>query len=386
MEKSYMQVMAEVARFDGGGDLRREKAAAAFDPSAMERTRPARGRGARPADSGIFGGPDDASVGGGGGAGGMGGSRAASAGAAALDVDWAGAAPRPTGRKHHVDAATRAALGPGLMPEPEEEEKKMPSKRHYERDLRFSSVDQTAAGAPLGSAAYQLGPGGDHSAKDWVSTSHAPYDDDRESVAPGGKPKGGGRRGAPRPGVPPGDVSRARMERARLAAGETASVAALAGVETVPRPHVGEAPDSSRVGPAHRSGLGSASVDSVTLGAGGETPGARYVGGLTRAGGNSLLSGIGAKIASRIEMPPDIDPEHALRMRNAAAKGAAPARPDRGISGYQGYRPAHAGVQSRDVGATMDEGLRSQYAVLSNYSSTMPGHTGYKPMDPAMMK
>lgn len=374
--------MAEVATFDAGGDLRAEKAPAVFDPSTMERARPARGRGARPKDQGIFGEPDakpDATTASAGGS--RGGDAALPPGA---EVDWAGAVVRPTGRRHHVDVAIKESLGPGLTPQVEEEKK--PTRKHFERDLRFASVDQTAAGAPLASAAYQLGPGGEHSAKEWVSTSAAPFDEDRESVVPGGKQKGGGRRSAPVPGLPPSDDHLAKMERARLAAGE-GGVAALAGMPALStrRGSDGGSLTSSRVGPAHRSGLHTGYSDPSTLGPGGDTPGARFVGGVARGrGGNSMLSNIGAKIASRVEFTPDIDPEVALRSRKAA-EGSAQA-PSRGVSGYTGYKPANPGVRSRDAGVVMEEGLRSQYAVLSNYSSTMPGHTGYKPMDPKHMK
>lgn len=51
-------------------------------------------------------------------------------------------------------------------------------RKHYERDIRFRSVDPDAEGQPLGVASYQFGPGGQHTAAVWKTQSQSLFDQD----------------------------------------------------------------------------------------------------------------------------------------------------------------------------------------------------------------
>lgn len=90
----------------------------------------------------------------------------------ALEVDWAGNPVHVKQRAGVDTAAARAHLSvteQGLLPSPEAGvQREFVGKKHYEGDIRFSSHASEGSGAPMGSAAYQVGPGAP-SAADWTS-------------------------------------------------------------------------------------------------------------------------------------------------------------------------------------------------------------------------
>lgn len=274
-----MQIRAMASEFDGGANYREEKKAAAYEPGQM----PAPGRRVRQPRAGR---------------------RAAPRRPMPANADWAGVVP-PTSNKKFVQApAKQEALGPGLQPVGEEQKMISQTRKHFEKDVRFKSVDPEAQGAPLGSAAYQLGPGGRHSAADWQSEARAQM----AQEAPEAKRKPGKKlfgEVGPEAALPGSDrAAAAALRRAR-------ELEIRGGAAAV----VGAAPGSA---PSRRP-----------------SGGARAIG--ARRGPNSLLSGIGAKIG------------YSSSVREAgqaaqAGRSVAP-RADHAIPGYQGHRPS----QTQDV-------------------------------------
>lgn len=268
MEPSYLQIRAMASEFDGGNNYREEKKAAVFEPAAMpqpgRRVRDPRAR-RRTADVRQPSHPR---------------------------ADWAGIVPPETKKKMVSGTAAQQSLGPGLAPVTAEAPK--PQRKHFEKDVRFASIDPGAAGAPLGSAAYQMGPGGRHSAADWQTENRAQMAQERtdRSRRPGRKQFGPV---GPDAALPGSDrAARAAVERARRL----------------------------------EATMGASAVATVSS-AGVSRPTGRY-----SRGAHSLLSGIGAKIAQ--------DPTIRAAGRAIAESTAAPAtRPTAAIPGYQGHRPAH---------------------------------------------
>lgn len=161
------QAAAEAAPFNGGVDYRKATAAAVYDPATM----PAPGSRVRGPSSGRRPSDEGGRHGGGG------------ASARALDpeaeLDWAGN-PVPKSSKAHVPKPAET-LSAALTPRSE-----MASHvelRHYERDIRFQSVDPDAAGNPLGVATYQFGPGGEHTASVWKTEAQRLFEQEATDAA-----------------------------------------------------------------------------------------------------------------------------------------------------------------------------------------------------------
>ena len=147
MERSQWQIAAEAAKLRV--DMS-HKAQATYDPAYL--AAPAEAREAAAA---------------------TGKAQRAAAAHRALEVDWAG---NPVHVKQRASVDTAAARGHlsaaegGLLPgasanvAPE-----FVGKKHYAGDIRFSSHASEGEGAPMGSAAYQVGPGGAPTASEWTS-------------------------------------------------------------------------------------------------------------------------------------------------------------------------------------------------------------------------
>lgn len=264
MEPSYLQIRAMASEFDGGADYREETKAAAYQPQQhappgrrVRQPKP-RGRRRQPMHP---------------------------------KADWAGVVPPETKKKIVTTTAKQPALGAGLLPVGEE--RRTQHRKHFENDVRFASVDPGAQGAPLNSAAYQLGPGGRHSAAEWQSEARAQMAMEAASRARPSKKKLFGEVG-PDAALPGSDrAARATLQRAR---------------EMEVRGGAAAAASISRGGPPR--------VAAATLG--------------SRRGPNSLLSGIGAKIGY----------SSAVRAAGAAVKpNPTTTRAHVAIPGYQGHRP-----------------------------------------------
>ena len=91
----------------------------------------------------------------------------------ALELDWAGNAVHT---KHRASVPHAAAAGhnltqteKGMLPDSAAiVEREFMGKKHYDDDIRFRSHASESAGAPMGSAAYQQGPGKPSTAE-WAS-------------------------------------------------------------------------------------------------------------------------------------------------------------------------------------------------------------------------
>lgn len=167
MERSYLQVAAAAAPFNGGMDYRKETSPAVFDASRMPHPVVAP-RGGRPTVSPITHddgeplapGVDVPIVG------------------VSTEVDWSGKFVRGSSRKHvpapqevrrdlpFDESRSRMrfqlfsvrvslqSLSTGLSPRTERASHN--ELKHFERDIRFQSVDPDAAGQPLNVATYQV--------------------------------------------------------------------------------------------------------------------------------------------------------------------------------------------------------------------------------------
>ncbi|KAA0147974.1 hypothetical protein FNF28_07501 [Cafeteria roenbergensis] len=165
MERSEWQVAASAARFDGGRDLRRERAQATVADLSRRpelRAAPSMGTGARRADSRD--------------------SRAKEAPVEAppgFELDWAGnVVRRPVRRGAAAGATVATSFGPDLVPTSADAPA---GRRHFERNINQSSARPEAApyGAKAGSsslsaqATFQFAPGADDSASHWQSSNAA---------------------------------------------------------------------------------------------------------------------------------------------------------------------------------------------------------------------
>lgn len=337
-----MQVAAEHSRFNGGADYRRETAMAAYDPSQGPPVAPVRGRFARPPSGASYYGADDPGAEGGYGmdAGAYGGpGRPPSGRSVGGSVDWAGEAERSSSRKHVT--GLREDLGPGL--DPRSESSTHNERKHYEKDIRFRSVDPAAQDQPLGVATYQFGPGGEHTASVWKTETQRLFDkEDTDKAAKSEK--------CSKRSITP------------MYASQGASASAESAIMAARMRHEGTAV------PDHMKAFGMPTGGGRHGGAGGS-------GSLTGGGGrkvmgpNSLLAGIGSKIA----VPP---PSSSSSSSHNPAVKAAP------MPGYTGHKPASGPLKdasasgAAETSAGVLDGTSSKALYVENYRSLPPGYTG----------
>lgn len=310
MERSVLQVAAEAARFNGGVDHRRETSMAVYDPTTMPDPVVApRGEGRRPSA----------------------GRRASSdARAPSGETDWSGnVVARPS--RAHVASSVAHCLGSDMRPK--DELAGHNQRKHYETDIRFQSVDPDAKDQPLNVATYQFGPGGEHTASVWKTEAQRLFEKDETDKAAKSE-----------------QSSKKSIVPVYAMSGTSAAEAAIAQAR---RTHEGV-------------------VSGVSMGALGAPTSHKTLSGHPsrgRGGSNSLLAGIGAKIA--VDAP---------KSRSRPGSGSAAATAHTAIAGYQGHRPSRGPLAEAPRGnIATDEEPKPAYRELyaENYHGDVPvGYTG----------